>query len=107
MIQLDFLPYDMFWWQPASALHCNMHDRVTWIQIQETKFVEGYVVLDSTEILPIFGMIINILLINSDKPYFVCEVLETEEFSSNFHSFVVWRDKLIPIVFCKPSSLSD
>ena len=73
-----------------------MHYRVTWIQIQGTKYVEGYVVvLDSTKILPIFGMIINILLINSDEPYFVCEVLETEEFSSHFHSFVVQRDSIL------------
>ena len=70
-----------------------MHYRVTWIQIQGTKYIEGCdVVLDSTKILPIFGMIINILLINSDEPYFVCEVLETEEFSSHF---VVQRDSIL------------
>ena len=48
---------------------------------------------DSTKILPIFGMII--LLINSDEPYFVCEVLETEEFSSHFHNVVVQRDSIL------------
>lgn len=62
------------------------------------------VVLDSSEILPIFGMIINILLI---KSYFVCELLHTEEFYTHFHSFIVQRDKPIPIVFCKPDRLSD
>lgn len=82
--------------------------RVTWVQIQGTKYVEGcIVVLDSSDILPIFGMIINILLIESDEPYFVCEVLDTEEFSSHFHSFIVQRTKPIPIVFCKPGDLSD
>ena len=45
------------------------------------------VVLDSSETLPIFGIIINILLIKPAEPYFVCEVLDTEEFSSHFHSF--------------------
>lgn len=75
---------------------------------QGTKYVEGcIVVLDCSDILPIFGMIRNILLIKSDEPYLVCEVLNTEEFSSHFHSFIVKRTKLIPIVFCKPGDLSD
>ena len=65
------------------------------------------VVLDSSEILPIFGVIINILLIKPDEPYFVCELLQTEEFSTHFHSFVMKRDTPIPIVFCKPHKLSD
>ena len=54
-----------------------------------------------------FGMIINILLIKPDEPYFVCELLETKEFSSHLHSFILQRAKLIPIVFCKPDELSD
>ena len=88
-------------------IHILMY-RVTWIQLQGTKYVEGcVVVLDSTEILPIFGIIINILLIKPAEPYFVCEVLDTEKFSSHFHSFVVQRTKPIPIVFCKPDDLSD
>ena len=79
--------------------------RVTWIQLHGTKYVEGcVVVLDSSDILPIFGMIINILLI---EPYFVCELLQTEEFSTHFHSFAVQRDKPIPVAFCKPDELSD
>jgi len=70
--------------------------------------VEGcVVVLDASEVLPIFGLIINILLVKPDKPYFVCELLETEEFSSHLHSFILQRAKPIPIVFCKPDELSD
>ena len=84
-----------------------MH-RVTWIQLQGTKYMEGCaVVLDSSEILPTFGVIINVLLIKPDEPYFVCELLQTEEFSIHFHSFIVQRNKPIPIVFCKPDELSD
>ena len=63
--------------------------------------------VDTSEIIPIFGLIIDILLIKLDEPYFVCELLETEEFSSRFHSFVVQRPKLIPIAFCKPDELLD
>lgn len=53
--------------------------RVSWIQLQGTKYVEGSVVviLDISKILPVFGIIINILLIKLDEPYFVCELLHT------------------------------
>ena len=45
----------------ANYIHAHTY-RVTWIQLQGTKYVEGcVVVLDSSEILPIFGVIINVL----------------------------------------------
>ena len=76
--------------------------------MEQTKYVEGCVVVpDSSDVLPIFGVIINILLIKLDELYFVCELLQTEEFSTHFHSFVMQRDKPIPVVFCKPDKLSD
>ena len=88
-------------------IHAYMY-RVTWIQIQGTKYVEGCItVLDSSEVLPKFGVIINVLLIKPDEPCLVCELLKTQEFSTHFHSYVVQRDKPIPIVFCKPDELSD
>ena len=47
--------------------------RVTWIQVQGTKYVEGsVVVLNSSEVLPTFG-IINIL----DEPYLLLLLLAT------------------------------
>ena len=58
------------------------------LQVQETKYVEGsVVVLDSSEVLPsvvpTFGII---LLITLDEPYLVCEVLHTEEFYAHLHT---------------------
>ena len=58
------------------------------------------------EVLPTFGIIINILLITLE-PYLVCEVLHTEEFFAHLHAFIVQRNKPIPIVFCKPDELPD
>ena len=86
-----------------------MSYRVTWIQLQGTKYIEGcVVVLDISEILPIFGIIIDIILITANQPYLVCEVLYTKEFSAHLHSFVVKREaKPVPIVVCQPHELSD
>ena len=82
--------------------------RVTWIQLQGIKYVEdSVVVLDTSEILPVFGIIINILLINSREPHFACEQLHTEEFSVHFHCYIINRDRPIPITFCTPTELSD
>ena len=75
---------------------------------EQNNYVEGcVVVLDSLEVLLKFGVIINVLLIKPDEPCLVCELLKTQEFSTHFHSYVVQRDKPIPIVFCKPDELSD
>ena len=64
--------------------------------------------LDTSEVIPIFGIVIDIILITADQPYLVCEVLTTEEFSAHLHSFVVKKEaKPVPIVFCQPHELSD
>ena len=86
-------------------MYVCVHCRVTWIELQGTKYVEGsVVVLDTSEILRI---ILNILLIKSSEPRFVCELLHTEEFSGHFYCYIVKRDKPIPIAFCTPNELSD
>ena len=55
--------------------------RVSWIKLEGAKYVEGCIVaLDSSQTLITFGIIIDILLMNEDDPYFVCEVLATEEY---------------------------
>ena len=47
-----------------------------------TKYIKGCVfVLDTSEVLPIFGIVIDIIVITANQPYLVCEVLTTEEFS--------------------------
>jgi len=63
---------------------------VTRIQLGGTKYVEGCIVaLDSSEILPIFGIVLEILLVKENNPYFVCEVVTTQEFSNHLHAFVI------------------
>ena len=98
----------MYYIIEKNPSHCISH-WVTWIQLQGTKYIEGsLVVLDTSEIVPIFGIIFNILLIKADQSYLVCEVLHTEEFSAHLHSFIVTReDKPFPIVFHEPHKLSD
>lgn len=62
-----------------------------------TKYMEECVVLDSSEILPLFGLIINVLLIKPNEPYFVCELLETAGFSSTFIDMLYRKPSLFPL----------
>ena len=62
--------------------------------------MEGSVViLDISKILPVFGIIINILL---NHILFVNYYIPR-----NFYCYIVKRDKPIPITFCMPNELSD
>lgn len=77
------------------------------MQVHGTKYQEGSIVTLSSNTLPLFGRIINILVIDVDIVYFVCEMLETEEFNSHLHAFVVSTQKPIPLVVLKQNELAD
>lgn len=69
--------------------------------MQGTRYHEGSVVVLSSDILPTFGRIIDIVVVNVDNPLFVCEVFETEEFASHMHAYVVKTLIPIPITIVK------
>ena len=78
------------------------------VQVHGTKYQEGSVVtLSSNNIFPLFGRIIDILVIDVDIVYFICEVLETDEFNAHLHAFVVSTLKPIPLIVLKQSELAD
>ena len=63
------------------TINTSIDYRVTWIKL---KYVEGCIgALDSSQTLKIIGTIFDILLIKEDDPYFVCEVMTTEECSDH------------------------
>lgn len=78
--------------------------RVSWIEISGTKYNRESVVILESNLLPEFGIIIDIIC-NSDQYYFVCKHLHTECFSPHFHSYEVSIDD--NIVICNPSDLVD
>ena len=78
------------------------------MQFQGTKYPKGCIVaLDSSGILPTFGIIMDIILTDFDNVHFVCEALTTDEFSDHLHSFIVKREKPTPLVICKQDELAD
>ena len=62
-------------------------------------------VLESN-LLPVFGIIIDILYICNDY-YFVCSTLHTECFVSHFHAYEVSKCSGLNTIFCRQSDLVD
>ena len=82
--------------------------RTKWAQLEGVRYSTSCIVVLSTDSLnPIFGQIIDILLINIKQCLLVCEVLETEGFDEHYHAYVVTKQTPTPLTFCKQSDLSD
>ena len=49
----------------------------------------GGVVVLEVNVVPVFGIIRNILVVNAEDYYLICEILYTELFNCHFHSYAV------------------
>ena len=56
---------------------------------------------------PVFGIIVDIIVRNSDQYYFVCDTVHTECFSSHFHAYEVVKNSVAEFVICSHSALVD
>lgn len=54
-----------------------------------------------------FGLIKDVIVLDVDDYFLVCEALETECFNSHFHAYEVSRYCLPSFVFVKQISLAD
>lgn len=81
--------------------------RLSWIEIDGTVYKTGSVVVLTSSLMPQFGTIMNIVMLNVDDYYFVCELLCTVNFSEHFHAYEVTRNSVIHLVICKQSELVD
>ena len=65
------------------------------------------VALSYDDTFPVFGQILNILLVDVDKPYFVCEVFNTDNFDSHLHAYIVAAQSPTHITLCQQHQLLD
>ena len=84
----------------------TLYNRVSWIEICGIKYAKENIVILESNLLPLFGIIIDILCINNHF-YFVCCTLHTECFSSHFHAYEVSKHSSTNIIFCSHSDLID
>ena len=58
-------------------------------------------------LLPTFGLVTDIIVLDVDNYFIVCEVLNTECFHQRFHAYEVSRDPSPTFVFVKQVYLAD
>ena len=81
--------------------------RVTWIEVLGTRYSPGGVVVLSVQLVPVFGLICDILTFDVSDYFLVCETLITECFCSHYHAYEVSYDSYPEYVFVKQSDLAD
>ena len=59
------------------------------------------------ELVPIFGVIEDVMVFDVDVCYLACEVLITDCFVNHFHAYQVYRQQPQQYFFCKQKNLFD
>lgn len=72
-----------------------------------TVYRHGDVVVLKNELLPTFGVIKDVIVLDVDRHYFVCEILITEHFLEHFHSFEVTKQNSPNYSICMQSDFVD
>lgn len=80
---------------------------VKWVQIKGTKYSKGSVTVIEANIIPTFGIIVDLLVVDVDICLFVCEVLTTEYFEEHLHAFKVSRETPVSLAICQHKELAD
>ncbi len=81
-------------------------NRVSWIELCGTRYTSGDVVVATSNLLPQFGIIQEIIVDNLCYLFFL-ELLHTICFSTHFHSFEVINNSPPVFSVIKPSDLFD
>ena len=70
-------------------------------------FKPGSIVIHNVDLVPTFGLIVDILVFNVDDYYIVYELLETECFSHHYNVYEVSHQMMKEYKLCKPYKLKD
>ena len=89
------------------ALSCPCS--VKWVQIKGTKYSIGSITVIKTDVIPTFGLVVDLLVVDVDICLFVCEVLETEYFDEHLHAFKVSKElsSHVSLAICRHKELAD
>lgn len=88
-------------------MHNCLLYRLSWVEVNGTLYKHGMVAVLDVDLIPVFGVICDILVFNTDVYHFVCEILFTECFSHHFHSYQTRKQVPVKYVCCKQSDLYD
>ena len=84
------------------------YNRSSWVKIGGTVYKPDNTVAISSDLLPVFGKIIDVLIVSVTDCYFVCELLVTASFNSHYHAYETRQQRQpTQLVICKQQDLID
>ena len=94
---------------PCSHLHNSFFfvSSISWVQLNGAMYKHGNIVVLSMDDVPTFGVIEDIIVLQTDVYYLVCSLLVTECFSHHFHAFQVHKVQPTEYIISEPSTLHD
>lgn len=81
--------------------------RLSWVEVDGSVYHTGDVVVLKNELLPTFGVIKDIIVMDVNGYFFVTEVLTTENFVEHYHSFEITKQSPTIYDICQQKSLAD
>ena len=81
--------------------------RVSWIDVNGISYKHDGVVILNVDLVPTFGIIIDIIALDVDDYWLICEVTSTICFNSHYHSYEVCKDVPPHYVVCQLKNLAD
>ena len=77
------------------------------MEVNGIVYKPGGIVVLEIDLVPTFGIIADILVLDVDNYYLVCEIASTECFNSHFHAYEI--EKIINPVYlvCQVNQLAD
>ena len=81
--------------------------RSSWVEISGKKYSRQGVVILNCGVLPLFGVIHDVIMNDVHQPYLVCKQLSTICFSRHYHSYEVIYPSSTIFNICKQAELYD
>ena len=80
---------------------------VTWAEINGTLYKPGAFVVVQSDLMPQFGKIEDIVIIDTDNSFFVVSIYKTNVFNSHYHAYEVFSCKPSVYLLIRPNDLID
>ena len=80
---------------------------VKWVETKGTKYSKGSVIVIEADVVPKFGLIIDLIIVDVDVCLFICEVFTTEHFEEHLHAFQVSKESIVTLAILRHKELAD
>lgn len=79
----------------------------SWIEINGTTYKTGVFVVTASDMLPLFSQIVDIVVLQEEKCYFICEAYETLGFYNHYHAYEITKSSALELNAIQQCDLVD